>query len=65
LARATLISAIEPDRFQHSDHLPIEMAGVERIAFRLPLRKEIHDVEAHSWLQWDYKTVHAQIAPPL
>jgi len=37
------------------------MAGVERITFRLPLRKEIRDLEAHSWLQRDYWTVPCEM----
>ena len=47
LAGAAHVSTVEPEGLEHPDHLLVEIAGMQRISFSLPLGEEFGDVEAH------------------
>ena len=47
----TPVRLVETNRLEHADHLLVQIACVQGVAFRLPFGKEAFDVEAHSCLQ--------------
>ena len=47
LACAAPVCAIEAYRFQHANHLLVEISSMQRVALRFSLREEIRDVATH------------------
>src|SRR5262249_47955394 len=47
LAGPPLVAPVESDRFQHANHLFVQMAGVQRVAIGFRFREEALDIPTH------------------
>src|SRR5262249_13190179 len=57
LALAALIGPVESDRFQYTNHLFVQMAGVQHVAVRFRLSEEVVDLQTHAPLREPLKSM--------